>query len=568
MSRLRKSIISTIKDSIVNETQDDVTITERSLLSQLLEKDKTQNKHDENNIGKEDFKCPKYKGRRFVLTHHLVRIPYYIAFCLLGFFDYIAQNLFYRTIYGMDKACKHTKIRTSRRINALVLVSTAVIALVILVYIVSFLVKDLIFSPNEAHTNLQGVVTIDQPCLEQQSFILLNAAGFWTNSGIQVQKGDRIIITTSGSMYSDICEMDSAAINNDTLKYPRSCNNENYTNALLCLYGRDGQKDARFGSLLCQVANEAQGQVSYATGYNKIRQLKPNGKETSFTAKEGGLLRFAYNDILLDHKTLSTIYNTRYDASELPFTDLKKSLIKSNPSFNSDSIDARRNLFVNYCTNNLISNDSTIWFKDNIGEALINVRIERNIWKSDIGIAKKHLVWIARTWQKTSNCIRKTLVHKCIRREWRDFVYGLEIVIIGLLALVVWLLIDLGISTLLRKTSMSNTNNNTNKTMTKEEFKVLVMLYAANVDGQIHADEVDAMMERSDKETYARVKKMFGKMGDSEILDCIRENKAKYAATEDERNALLEDLYHIIMADEKVTTMERHIFNAITKILA
>lgn len=34
--------------------------------------------------------------------------------------------------------------------------------------------------------------------------------------------------------------------------------------------------------------------------------------------------------------------------------------------------------------------------------------------------------------------------------------------------------------------------------MTKEEFKVLVMLYVANVDGHIHKNEVEQMLEKTD----------------------------------------------------------------------
>ena len=32
--------------------------------------------------------------------------------------------------------------------------------------------------------------------------------------------------------------------------------------------------------------------------------------------------------------------------------------------------------------------------------------------------------------------------------------------------------------------------------LTKEEFKVLIMLYVSNIDGQIHEDEVEVMLER------------------------------------------------------------------------
>ena len=38
-------------------------------------------------------------------------------------------------------------------------------------------------------------------------------------------------------------------------------------------------------------------------------------------------------------------------------------------------------------------------------------------------------------------------------------------------------------------------------TLNKEEFKVMVMLYAANIDGNIQSDEVRVMLEKTGFET-------------------------------------------------------------------
>ena len=46
------------------------------------------------------------------------------------------------------------------------------------------------------------------------------------------------------------------------------------------------------------------------------------------------------------------------------------------------------------------------------------------------------------------------------------------------------------------------------------------------------------------------------KMSDAEVLDCIRENKSQYAATEADRLDLIHDLCAIIEVDEKVSVME------------
>ena len=75
---------------------------------------------------------------------------------------------------------------------------------------------------------------------------------------------------------------------------------------------------------------------------------------------------------------------------------------------------------------------------------------------------------------------------------------------------------------------------------TKEEFKVLVMLYAANIDSNIHQDEVDRILEKTDAATYEKVRKMFKNMGDTEILSCIQENKAQYLADPAEKQQLLD----------------------------
>ena len=104
-------------------------------------------------------------------------------------------------------------------------------------------------------------------------------------------------------------------------------------------------------------------------------------------------------------------------------------------------------------------------------------------------------------------------------------------------------------------------------TLNKEEFKTLVMLYAANIDGNIQSEEVKIMLEKSDFDTVEKMEKLFGKMNDAEVLDCIRENKAQYAATEADRLDLIHNLCEIIEADEKCTMMEEQMVKAMRRML-
>ena len=104
-------------------------------------------------------------------------------------------------------------------------------------------------------------------------------------------------------------------------------------------------------------------------------------------------------------------------------------------------------------------------------------------------------------------------------------------------------------------------------TLNKEEFKTLVMLYAANIDGNIKSEEVKVMLERSGFEAVEKTEKLFAKMSDLEVLNCIHENKPLYAATEGDRIDLMADLCAIIEADEKCTVMEEQMVRTMRRVL-
>ena len=104
-------------------------------------------------------------------------------------------------------------------------------------------------------------------------------------------------------------------------------------------------------------------------------------------------------------------------------------------------------------------------------------------------------------------------------------------------------------------------------TLNKEEFKTLVMLYAANVDGNIKSEEVKIMLEKSGFGTVEKMEKLFSNMNDAEVLDCIRENKAFYADTELNRLEIIHDLCEIIEADDKVSVMEEQMVRMMRRVL-
>ena len=105
-------------------------------------------------------------------------------------------------------------------------------------------------------------------------------------------------------------------------------------------------------------------------------------------------------------------------------------------------------------------------------------------------------------------------------------------------------------------------------TLSKEEFKVMIMLYAANIDGNIQSEEVKVMLEKSGFDAVEKAEKLFDKLNDAEVIECIRENKAVYANSESDRLDLIADLCAIIEADENCTTMENAMVNAMRRLLA
>ena len=103
--------------------------------------------------------------------------------------------------------------------------------------------------------------------------------------------------------------------------------------------------------------------------------------------------------------------------------------------------------------------------------------------------------------------------------------------------------------------------------LSKEEFKVLVMLYVANSDGRVSLDEVHAMLERTSPKVYAEMKTRFAKMNDVEVLQCIEEHKNRYLTTDADRQELLSDLKAVVEADGKLLPVEEYLLLGVEEVI-
>ena len=456
-----KKLIDAINDVILTSTNGSSSIQEQSFISHLL-------KHRRGKTFFPEEKEPHQSEKRtsFVMTRWILRFirkVITVAMWVIHIICYliVSKNrsrvrtvwkAFQRWITNVKKAKgwkkRWEKVKTinkqrvrslldvpsSPTINFSVIAAVFIFAIAFIVKTFTFAIKDIMFPPLNMRANEQGVLTINQPCLESHSFFLLNASTFWRSTGINVNKGDKVTFSVSGSMYSDIGEMDKAARDNRKLLYPRAgfapnMDRPTSEDAKYCIYNKftdcfcTQSQDARFGALLCQVSDEhlPPSDPSRQTG-NTIRQI--TSKANSFTADNTGMLFLTFNDVLLNE---DNVFNMLMDSS-VSVSTMRKELLDSDfftfkkSKYNLNTIikeqiktihEKRANTYIDFNKYKLRKTihlfyatdqtDPTIWFKDNAGEYLVNIHIERSIWKSDLSCPKKLAMSVMR---KFEHCLR------------------------------------------------------------------------------------------------------------------------------------------------------------------
>ncbi|MBO4874930.1 MAG: hypothetical protein J5542_06455 [Bacteroidales bacterium] len=370
---MSSSLISTIKSAILTETNADVKIHERSLASALIE----YNKDSEHNAW-QDFKLilKLSKGKSLIFTRWLLRFVYLIFLGIIGLVYLICNVIYFVFTAGKWRGMK----KASSGINAIIVSLFFIFAIVSIVYALTFNIREVVLFPGNAHVNAEGVISIDQPCHETHSFFLLNSATLWQSTGIPISEGDVVYITASGSVYSDVAELKKHTQNNVKLKYERNLYNVNAhkgdtKSAKYCIYGR-GKKDtnAQFGTLLYKISSEnSQKYRIYnddtASLINQIDFSESKLKKSfKFEAKTSGILYLAFNDIYLDEIIVNKIKDTNNRNTDT-YKELE-SLVKTIDKVSLDSF--------NYKDSKL-RECPDIWFKDNLGEILVNIRVEKNI---------------------------------------------------------------------------------------------------------------------------------------------------------------------------------------------
>ena len=372
-----KSLIKAITDAIQTGVGGNVSLNEKTLLSHLLERRR----------GESIFPEVKFDGgpverhETFIITRWLIRLICKLLTRILWLFNvgcYVVLLLF----RGISLRQLHEKnwrnVKYSPIINLAAVVIVLVLGIVFLVNMITVGVKDIMFASVNMRVNSQGVITLEQPGLESHSFFLMNASTFWWPTDITVSKRDRVTISVSGSMYSDIGEICSAANSNRHLRYSRSFFAEK--NKKESLFDGIGtsiciEPNACFGALLCRISNEHQGPSKLSKDQIEVIE---HGKNR-FKAKQFGVLYITFNDVFLTKETVEKLR----DSAGLSTIVLKEDLEETGyfSKFNSGQLETA---------------DEEIWFNDNVGEYLVNIRVRKNICHSNIQWYKKPIFIIYR----------------------------------------------------------------------------------------------------------------------------------------------------------------------------
>lgn len=90
----------------------------------------------------------------------------------------------------------------------------------------------------------------------------------------------------------------------------------------------------------------------------------------------------------------------------------------------------------------------------------------------------------------------------------------------------------------------------------QEEFMIMLMLYAANIDGKIKPDELKVVLEKFDALKVVEVRQKFNKMNDEEVLNYIVNQKDSILDSQEKKSTMMMELRRIIESDGKKLPIE------------
>lgn len=184
-----------------------------------------------------------------------------------------------------------------KMLQMLLLTCGVLLVLYVFVSMVSFFLFNVIFFEPRLYTTSHGSIVITQPCGVEQACFLHNSASLWTDSGIDIVKGDEVEVSYSGSFYSSLLNQVQASKGESPFKYPWSNAKRLEDTKPKVLKYCVLNKNAHIGSLL----------ISFGLPSKDSNIIEVNNKNKIFKyrAATGGTLRVTVNDIFIPTQKLA-----------------------------------------------------------------------------------------------------------------------------------------------------------------------------------------------------------------------------------------------------------------------
>lgn len=325
----------------------------------------------------------------------------------------------------------------------LFLLAMGVGGIILTLNLVIFLIHDVVFFPNEPTINHRsGAIVSAKSCHREQVLLFFNTSEPWVDTGIRLDRDDRMKISASGAFHSSVGELERAARANERPRYDWVGTNRRSAAARLpesdpLFAGREKAlakeiPGSYIGAVLWQIRPDMEPCRSDWTrdaGKMGIRMLTPGDGQRFRTAGETGGLYFAVNDIYLNDAIISAYEQENIAA--LPAQEYNgnfglrmtaDSMLTGHPDSLKQLVGKKRLQLVRwndredtlccfgYRFRQHFREHRDIWYNDNLGQIALTIDIQRHIPRSAYNLLLGNEWW----YRKAETAV----FHALDRGEW------------------------------------------------------------------------------------------------------------------------------------------------------
>lgn len=92
--------------------------------------------------------------------------------------------------------------------------------------------------------------------------------------------------------------------------------------------------------------------------------------------------------------------------------------------------------------------------------------------------------------------------------------------------------------------------------LSREEFELYALLYAANIDLKLSEQEVSLLTAEEEPQVFDRVTRLYKEDSEVERVETIKSFAEQHLKTSEEKEAFLNSLQSVFQADKKFSSLE------------